>query len=70
MSDFNFPTCPEICKDCESGIHIFHVINELGDVWAKKQNSEPGQQIQISGFAEDEFWFKHLLQCVCKSLRR
>jgi len=63
-----FPLCSEVCSDCKSGNHIFHVLNELGDMWAEKVtisvDGETREVIRIFGHAEDELWFEDLLKMV------
>jgi len=64
------PTCPEICTDCLSGKHNFHVEDELGclHVHVEKETSRDGRAIPkfiIRGYAEgdgDHFWLRRILE--------
>lgn len=63
------PTCPEICKDCLSGKHNFHVEDELGclHVHVEKEMVH-GREVPkfiIRGYAEgdgDHFWLRRILE--------
>ena len=63
----NFITAPEVCNDCANGLHLFHIISELGDLsghWAETEKYEGPlkRYIKIEGYAEDELWLEQLLK--------
>jgi len=59
-------TCPEVCIDCESGQHVFHVIDELGSIYVQERiDTVKGKEISkftIHGHAEggDFFWLRRI----------
>ena len=62
------PDCHEVCRDCKDGKHIFHVLNELADIWAEIIDVDIDgmmhKKIRINGYAEDELWLEDLFKCV------
>jgi len=70
-----FPTCPEVCVFCRDRKHIFHTMNELGDMWAQWEyarldGEQPHKYIKIYGYAEDELWLDSLLRNVFNRVKR
>ena len=68
-----FPTAPEVCRLCEEGFHILHVIAEFGDITAKKTlwhgtKDRPRGYIQVEGIAEDEDALKDLLRVLASNM--
>ena len=53
------PTCPEVCKACQAGGHVFHVISALGDLIATPNS--PGNPMIIVGYAESEDFLLELI---------
>ena len=61
-------TCPEVCLECRSGEHIFHILTELSDLWAYRVKQNGRLKFKIEGYADpgknnqDNFWLELLLQ--------
>ena len=72
MTKFN--TAPEVCKDCADGLHVFHIIGELGELYGQwveeteylhptatqKGGQKTKKYIRLSGDAADELWLEQL----------
>lgn len=69
-----FPKCSEVCNDCGDGRHVFHVLNELANIWGEWEEIEKHQhhckRIKISGYAEDELWLEDLLRIIALEVNR
>jgi len=69
-----FPTQPEVCQDCEKGLHVLHILSELGYLEVTKtERWKDGQRIEylkISGWAEDELFLEDLLRVVSWEYQR
>ena len=62
-----FPTCPEVCEDCQSGKHILHLLDELGDLVAFKESHPLHLEqtvLAIRGSVEDELWLEQMLNII------
>ena len=68
------PLCAEVCRDCESGKHVFHILNELGDIEAEWVDVEIRgkihKRISIHGWADDELWLENLLEMVAFTMNK
>jgi len=64
------PLCPEVCKDCQEGVHILHIITELADLRVTKRTFgpvhgsdwKPTTRLVVEGWAEDEDFLVELIQ--------
>lgn len=62
------PTCPEVCEDCRDGKHVFHMLNELSDLYAfwvsRTKNGRTFQILSLTGYSEDELWLEEFLRMI------
>lgn len=62
------PTCPEVCEDCISGKHVFHILDELSDLYAfwvpRTKNGKTFQTLSLTGYSEDELWLEQFLRTI------
>ena len=72
-----FPTQSGVCRDCEKGLHVLHVISELGDLEVTEEirpqdlkRSVLTKYLKISGWAEDELFLEDLLRVVSWEYQR
>ena len=70
----DLPKCPEICKACIDGRHVFHICNELGDLSAYIENrlisGKESKIIKLEGWAEDDLWLENLLEMVAHVMNK
>ena len=70
----DLPRCPEICKACVDGRHVFHICNELGDLSAYVErrliSGKSSEIIKLEGWAEDDLWLENLLEMVAHVMNK
>ena len=62
------PLCKEVCQVCVDGRHVFHVLNELGDLSAYVEkrliSGKESEIIKFEGWAESELWVEDLMRVI------
>jgi hypothetical protein len=64
LSTHGLPIAPEVCKDCEQGIHVCHIIHELADISVTTKmvkvfgSNREHEVLSIQGYADDPLWLQ------------